>query len=486
MVTPINVGAAMRRGRVARRDEQNRLAQQQAQQADLARRTAARDALVEEYGVTAGDPVALGQLRGIDRQDRVLDMREQEFAAAQEEARRQQLGETTQRLGALVGQRIQSGADPLAAFDSVVPILERGFGADPESIAALRETVAANPEAAPQILAAIGGVQETEDFTPRGSPGEFIIGGRRVFGQPGIDSQGNFTVRPAEGVRQARDPRAAPQRRARGGPIKVIGQDGREQTVVPMNDGTFVPAPFSLPDEEDDSQEARKQRAGQARLNSLLGDLTQTYLSLNERGAIPRAGRPIGENLGARAQASGLGIMVGQALGREQASALQGIINIRPLLLAAIKDAAGLSGRAMDSNRELEFYLQAATSPGDDFFANLAAIDALDKSFGLGGVLQEQLPPEIYQRVSEVSGRMLSERPIPPLRAADGTTGNTVESALDVDPEVVERNRRDGDAQLQPRAAALGVEMEDVLYTAEQEDLSPAEVLDLLEERNAR
>jgi hypothetical protein len=325
-------------------------------------------------------------------------------------------------------------------------------------------------------------VEPQQDVTPRGSPGEYVINGRRVFGQPGIDAQGNFTVRAAEGVREARDPTAnRPQ--ARGGPIRVIGRDGQPTTVVPMADGSFIQAPFQLPEEQEDSESARKQRAGQRRLTGILEGVTQTYLTLYEGGDIPAAGQPVGANIRARAGATGLGRAIRQTVGDPTGAQLQTIADSQPLLLAAVKDAAGLSGRAMDSNRELEFYLQAATNPANDFFANMAAIDALDKTFGMGGVLQEQLPPDVYAQVEEISGRMLSERPIPPLRAADGTTENTVESRLGFDLEEIEEARRDGGGQLRERASALNVNMEDVLFTAEQEDLTPAEVLDELEQR---
>lgn len=485
MVTPVNVGAAMRRGRVARRDEVQRQALQEAERANVQRQQTAREALVDRFGVEAGDPVAFGQLRGMDRADRTLDMREQEFEASQEQQQRDQFAQNAQRLGALTAQRIQNGADPVAAFDSVTPILTRGFDMDPQRLAALRAAVVENPQQAPQLLASLGGVEPQQDFTPRGSPGEFMIGGQRVFGQPGIDAQGNFTVRPAEGVREARDP-TANRPRARGGPIRVVGRDGREQTVIPMADGSFVQAPFSLPDEEEDSAEARKQRAGQERLTGILEGVTQTYLTLFEGGNVPAAGQPLGANIRARAGATGIGRSIRQTMGDPTGAQLQTIADSQPLLLAAVKDAAGLSGRAMDSNRELEFYLQAATNPSNDFFANMAAIDALDKTFGMGGVLQSQLPPETYARVEQISGRMLSERPIPPLRAADGSTEDTVETRLGLDPEEVEEARRDGGGQLRQRASTLGVSMDDVLFTAEQEDLTPAEVLDELENRRGQ
>jgi len=43
-----------------------------------------------------------------------------------------------------------------------------------------------------------------------------------------------------------------------------------------------------------------------------------------------------------------------------------------------------MSAKAMDSNAELKFYLQAVTDPSRDIQSNLDAIDTLSKRFGSG------------------------------------------------------------------------------------------------------
>jgi hypothetical protein len=71
-----------------------------------------------------------------------------------------------------------------------------------------------------------------------------------------------------------------------------------------------------------------------------------------------------------------------------------------------------MNARALDSNKELDFNLQAVTNPQSDLHSNLVAIDAIDKTYGLGGVLQRTLPPELYERVSRDSQIALARRPI--------------------------------------------------------------------------
>jgi hypothetical protein len=44
-----------------------------------------------------------------------------------------------------------------------------------------------------------------------------------------------------------------------------------------------------------------------------------------------------------------------------------------------------MSTKAMDSNAELKFYLQAATDPKNDLKSNLNALAVLDETYGLSG-----------------------------------------------------------------------------------------------------
>jgi hypothetical protein len=157
--------------RIARRER----AQQAAIEAE--QQNAAREAMIEEYGPQAGDPAAFGQMQRIKQNNRRLDITEQRFQTEQEEAERLRRQEAAQRVSALVAQRVNNGAGLEAAFDSVTPILERGFGMDRTQIEELRGAALANPEAAPQILASLGGVQP-QQAAPVGKPVEALVNGQ--------------------------------------------------------------------------------------------------------------------------------------------------------------------------------------------------------------------------------------------------------------------------------------------------------------------
>ena len=56
-----------------------------------------------------------------------------------------------------------------------------------------------------------------------------------------------------------------------------------------------------------------------------------------------------------------------------------------PLLINEIRQASKMGARGLDSVKELEFYLQAATDEKQDLQSNLDAIKILDMAYGLGG-----------------------------------------------------------------------------------------------------
>lgn len=157
---------------------------------------------------------------------------------------------------------------------------------------------------------------------------------------------------------------------------------------------------------------ADQRQVGKERLTNQLGGMVRDYLTLNERGGIVNPDRPAMENFKARVRSSEAGQAIGGAVGTEEQSIRNRIENVRPLLMQGIMQASGMSARALDSNRELDFYLRAATHPTQDIYSNLVAIDVLDKTYGMGGVLDNAVPPEILARVRTDAARAIESRPI--------------------------------------------------------------------------
>lgn len=125
--------------------------------------------------------------------------------------------------------------------------------------------------------------------------------------------------------------------------------------------------------------------AGRATVSELVGTLRGYYDALAEAGDIADPSQGAVANTLARVQSSAVGQAVGSALGTKSQSQRESIEMTRPLLLNAIRSATGMSARQMDSNRELQLYLAAATDPTKGYSANIRALEMLDKLYGIGG-----------------------------------------------------------------------------------------------------
>jgi hypothetical protein len=158
---------------------------------------------------------------------------------------------------------------------------------------------------------------------------------------------------------------------------------------------------------------AEQRNVGKERLSDQLKGMVGNYLTLKESGGIVDPDASTMQNLQARARASAAGQAIGGAVGSPEQSIRNQINNTRPLLMQGIMQASGMSARAMDSNKELDFYLRAASDPSQDIYSNLVAIDVLDKTYGLGNVLEGSVPPEIMARVRKDADRAIQSRPIP-------------------------------------------------------------------------
>jgi hypothetical protein len=108
-----------------------------------------------------------------------------------------------------------------------------------------------------------------------------------------------------------------------------------------------------------------------------LGDY---YEELTKLGASIDTTKSGAKNVSARVRASGVGQLLGGALGTEEQSYRNKINQMRPLLLQEIRQATAMGARGLDSNKELEFYIQAATDPARDIQSNRAALQVLENA----------------------------------------------------------------------------------------------------------
>lgn len=151
-------------------------------------------------------------------------------------------------------------------------------------------------------------------------------------------------------------------------------------------DGTLEAIPGGPADKSDatPAAEAKDNARTQARSNvsGVLQKLADYYADMRDAGgSVSTKNDPL-SNLSAAVQSTGIGKATGRVFGTEVASARNKIINSRPLIIAELKNATGLSASQLNSNAELKLYLDAATNPDNDIESNLEALRNIDQMFG--------------------------------------------------------------------------------------------------------
>jgi hypothetical protein len=164
----------------------------------------------------------------------------------------------------------------------------------------------------------------------------------------------------------------------------AIQAGNQAQSRVPMgyrmtNDGGLEPIPGGPAD-----QKAQTVNAGRETVDTLIAGLKDQYGILKEGGGITTQDKSL-MNVPAYLSSTAAGQATGKMFGTQNQSARNTIVQSRPLLLAAIKNATGMSAKQMDSNVELKMYLAAATDPTLDYEANMAALNQLETLYGLSG-----------------------------------------------------------------------------------------------------
>lgn len=113
------------------------------------------------------------------------------------------------------------------------------------------------------------------------------------------------------------------------------------------------------------AQAAKTEAQAQARqaLSQDLQTVLGYYNSLNEMGGMTSPTRSIAENVLASARATGVGQEAERTVGTQAQTLRDNISNSRQRLLVHIKNATGASAQQMNSNVELQTWLNALTNP---------------------------------------------------------------------------------------------------------------------------
>src|SRR3990167_4969391 len=135
------------------------------------------------------------------------------------------------------------------------------------------------------------------------------------------------------------------------------------------------------------SPEMRKKEEkveGKRLVSETLSKLREDYEAYEKIGADIDPSRPAVSNIANRIGSSFVGQTVGGAIGSKEQTIRDQINAKRAMLMAALKQATGMGATQLNSDRELQFYLNMATDPSRGRAANKEALDHLENTYGLG------------------------------------------------------------------------------------------------------
>jgi len=125
-------------------------------------------------------------------------------------------------------------------------------------------------------------------------------------------------------------------------------------------------------------------------MDSLIEDMSTLYAGLQDRGGLIDPTKSWWDNASAGSAASGFGRFVTKfspltnQASRESLALMNQVDVLVPSMLNAIREATGMSARQMDSDRELQFYVQSAGGVTKSLATNAAAMQIMSEQFGTG------------------------------------------------------------------------------------------------------
>ena len=112
--------------------------------------------------------------------------------------------------------------------------------------------------------------------------------------------------------------------------------------------------------------------------NTQISALRRAYDTLNANGDIVNSDSAGVGNVLPRIQSSGLGQTVGGVFGTKSQDARAEIKGARNVLLATIKNATGMTSKDMDTNADIQRWMQSVTDPTNSYQANMAVLKNIE------------------------------------------------------------------------------------------------------------
>lgn len=128
---------------------------------------------------------------------------------------------------------------------------------------------------------------------------------------------------------------------------------------------------------EEKAREAKE--AGYQQVQELTAQLKSYHDDLRAGGGETDTEKGPLENLKAAVSGSTPGQILGKTFGTKNQEARNKVAMTRPLLMASIMKATGMSAKSLDSNVELKLWLSTATDPEMGYQANMQALENIHK-----------------------------------------------------------------------------------------------------------
>jgi hypothetical protein len=138
--------------------------------------------------------------------------------------------------------------------------------------------------------------------------------------------------------------------------------------------------PVVLPNQPEDKTTAQQQ--GKETLEATIAALGAAHDKLKSMGAAVSTEQSGGEHASSYVRPSAPGQFFGSVAGTTEQATRSEIKTLQPLLLQQIRQATGMGARGLDSDKELQFYLAAATNPSMPYETNMAALRVLSAAYG--------------------------------------------------------------------------------------------------------
>ena len=160
--------------------------------------------------------------------------------------------------------------------------------------------------------------------------------------------------------------------------------------------------------------DTEKQTEAKSRMTGNLAKLAGYYNELDASGAILNTDKGTMENIFRALKSSTAGQAMGRITGSPEQAIRQAINNAKPLIIQDIRQSTNMSARGLDSEKELDFYLQAATDEKKSIQANMAALIVLDEAYGTGQLasqLKDSIDSTLISIIKDAGEAILKRRP---------------------------------------------------------------------------